>query len=47
MPYSYLNATMGSTFVARRAGVYEARSATASMTAETTTNVTGSVGRTE
>ena len=38
-PYSYLNATSGSTLVALRAGRYEAMSATAVSSSETTTNV--------
>src|SRR5512146_157855 len=44
--YSYLSATMGSTFVARRAGIKLASSADATSTAATTINVHGSRGLT-
>src|SRR5271169_130071 len=44
--YSYLNATIGSTFVARRAGRYVAPIDTRASTAETVTKVTGSVAPT-
>src|SRR5512146_2095138 len=43
--HSYLSASIGSTFVARRAGKYDAISATPVMTSRTTAKVTGSVGR--
>jgi hypothetical protein len=40
--YSYLSATMGSTFIARRAGMQQASSATMDRIAATATNVNGS-----
>ena len=42
IPYSYLSATVGSTFVARCAGKKHAANATSTSTAPTTTMVTGS-----
>src|SRR5581483_4575885 len=44
--YSYRNATSGATRIARRAGTYEASSATEVSTIATATNVHGSVART-
>src|SRR5947207_9138521 len=44
--YSYLSATMGSTFVARRAGMKQAAIATMTSSAPTATIVTGSSART-
>src|SRR5579859_7417435 len=44
--HSYRNATSGATRIARRAGTYDAMSATAVSTAATATNVHGSVART-
>jgi hypothetical protein len=44
--HSHFNATIGSTLVARQAGMYVATSDTAISNSETTTNVEGSVGRT-
>src|SRR4029450_5419497 len=41
--YSYLSATIGSTFAARRAGTKQAARATPANTTETATNVIGSV----
>jgi hypothetical protein len=46
IPYSYRNATIGSTRVARRAGMKQAASATAKSSTATAINVTGSAGRT-
>jgi hypothetical protein len=42
--YSYLKATMGSTRMARRAGMQPAKSATAASNAPAATHVIGSVG---
>lgn len=42
--YSYLSATIGSTFVARRAGTKLASSATATSSSDTTAKLKGSVG---
>src|SRR5262249_23756386 len=44
--HSHLNAIMGSTFVARRAGIQQASNATNVNTTATTIKVSGSVGRT-
>src|SRR5687767_14631227 len=42
--HSHLSDTIGSVFAARRAGKYEASSATRQRSAETQTNVSGSFG---
>src|SRR5262247_511554 len=44
--HSHRNATIGSTFVARRAGIQQASSATSASSKATPTNVNGSVGLT-
>src|SRR5262249_54131407 len=44
--YSHLNATIGSTFAARRAGIQQATSATTLSKSAITTNVSGSVALT-
>src|SRR5213080_1984714 len=44
--YSYRNATIGSTFVARRAGTHVATSATATSSSAVAANVTASLGAT-
>src|SRR5215468_9931998 len=44
--YSHLNATIGSTFAARRAGIQQATSATTVSKSAITTNVSGSVALT-
>src|SRR6476620_6031085 len=44
--YSLLNATIGSTRVARRAGIRQASNATTNNTIDTPANVSGSVGDT-
>jgi hypothetical protein len=45
-PHSYLNATNGSTFVARRAGIKHAIRATVARSTPIATNVKGSLGST-
>src|SRR5256884_5921403 len=45
--YSYLRATIGSTRIARRAGIYVARKATTTNPSDAMPNVAASVGRSE